>query len=108
MLVVENLKKNINTEEINYKYFYRLIKTSFEFVDFFGVEIERQDFKEGNLIKIEREKVDYLSTEKKVALDWLYKLYENEASPIHLIDIVGADSDINIEKYNLGEVFICN
>lgn len=108
MLVVESMKKKVINEELNCEYFYKLTKSSFEGNNFYGVEIERQDFKEEKLINIERENINYVEINKSKALELLNTLWANEVSPIHLIDIVGEYSDQIIENYGMKMAAFCN
>ncbi|MFR5264885.1 DUF6514 family protein [Clostridium sp.] len=105
MLVVENLKRNFYDENSQKEYFYRLTVKKYENKSFYGIEIERKDFEQNNLINIERENMDYIETNKTKALELLKMLWENQVSPIHLIDILGTYADNTIERYSLSEKF---
>lgn len=108
MLVIESMKKKVENKELNCKYFYRLTKRNFEGNEFYGIEIERQDFKENKLINLERENVNYVDTEKNKAVELLNTLYVNDVSPIHLVDIIGEYSDKTIENYGLKQAIFSN
>ena len=60
----------------------------------FGIEIERQDFNDGQVVNLERDYVSLVASEEKRANDILLLLFNNLVSPIHLVDIVGEYSDL--------------
>lgn len=93
MKIVKNMCKEVNLGDKCYKFCYRLIETYFKGENVYGIEIERKDFKDFNLIKIERDSIDKISPNKNKVEILVDKLYENEVSPIHLIDIIGEDVD---------------
>lgn len=93
MKIVKNLCKEVNLEDKCYKFCYRLIETYFKGESVYGIEIERKDFKDFNLIKIERDSIENISPNKNRVEILVDKLYKNEVSPIHLIDIIGEDVD---------------
>ncbi len=57
------------------------------------VEVERKDFKDSDLINIERDSVDKISPNKDKVEVLVEKLHKYEVSPIHLIDVIGEDVD---------------
>ncbi len=81
--------ESICDNSINYKYIYRLTKTDFENRNVYGIEIERDDYKNSKNINIEREQVEIISTQKYKVEKLLKKLFENKVSPIQLIDVIG-------------------
>ena len=79
MLVVENLKRNFYDENSQKEYFYRLTVKKYENKSFYGIEIERKDFEQNNLINIERENMDYIEELIRLKLLELLKmLWENQ------------------------------
>lgn len=107
MLVVESLKRNFYDENSQKEYFYRLTVKNYENKNFYGIEIERHDFEKNNLVNIEREYMDYVETDRTKALELLKMVWENQVSPIHLIDILGSYSDNTIERYSLNKELFC-
>lgn len=90
MLVVKSL---VNSEEKEDKtmiiYNYRLLKESYLNGQAYGIEIERQDFKDGNLINIERDQIKKISSIEEKVNNLLDLIHRNKVSPIHIVDILG-------------------
>ena len=98
MKIKTTLSTKINVDEREIKYIYRLIEKSIKNKQVFGIEIERQDFKFGEVINLERDYISIVSNEEKKANDILFKLFNNLVSPIHLIDVVGEYSDLCVAE----------
>ena len=92
------LTKNVNN--ITMRYLYKLLRTNFNKEYVYGIEIEREDIQGEKIINIEKEPVDIISPKKEKVDDILNKLYRNEVSPIHLIDIIGLDVDKAVFDFN--------
>jgi hypothetical protein len=96
-MVVENLIRTENRENIKHVYLYRLLKNKVHItygkdtieVQSYGIEIERQDVIDGKLINLERDSVKSISPERYKVHNLLKLLYDNIVSPIHLIDVLG-------------------
>lgn len=93
MKIVKNLCKEINLEDKCYKFCYRLIETCFKGITVYGIEVERKDFMDSDLINIERDLVEKISPNKDKVEVLVEKLHKYEVSPIHLIDVIGEDVD---------------
>jgi hypothetical protein len=97
MMVVENLVRTESVEKIKCNYFYRLLKSKISIsyetdaveVQSYGIEIERQDLLNGELINIERDCVENISPDRIKVHNLLKLLYDHTVSPIHLIDVLG-------------------
>ena len=97
MVVVQNLKKSLTEDNIEFNYSYRVIKSESSInlksgvipVQAYGIEVERQDYKNNELVNIERESIKYISPQRHKVQNLLKLLYDNTVSPIHLIDILG-------------------
>jgi len=97
MVVIENLYKKVTDGDVNYTYFYRLVKSQisvsmydeFTKVQAYGIEIERQDISNGSVVRIQRDCVDNISPQRYKVKNLLKMLYDNTVSPIHMIDILG-------------------
>ena len=98
MKIKTTLSTKINVDEREIKYIYRLIEKSIKNKQVFGIEIERQDFKFGEVINLERDYIAIVWNEEKKANDILLKLFNNLVSPIHLIDVVGEYSDLCVAE----------
>lgn len=86
--VVEKVQNNSR-----YEYSYRLVKTNYRDIAAYGIEVERMDFNDGNLINIERECIDKISPIYNKVENMIEVLYKYRVSPIHLIDILGETID---------------
>lgn len=80
-------------EDIEYRYIYRLIKKDFKGITAYGIEIERHDYVGLSNVNLERERVDVISPHIHKVKQLLMKLYSNQVSPYHLIDLVGSYAD---------------
>lgn len=59
----------------------------------YGIELERQDFVDGQLTGIERNVIRSISPDRHKVHNLLKLLYDNEVSPIHLVDVLGEKVD---------------
>jgi hypothetical protein len=108
MEVIESLSKIEVIEGMKYKYFYRLIKSSFSTtlhdkkvnVDCFGIEVERHDIINNCIAKIERESIERISPYRYKVHNLLKFINDNAVSPIHLIDVLGEYVDEYILDFN--------
>lgn len=80
-------------EDVEYRYIYRLIKKDFKGITAYGIEIERKDYVGLCNVNLERERVDVISSHIHKVKQLLMKLYSNQVSPYHLIDLVGNYAD---------------
>lgn len=94
MKINKTLSKMVNINEREVKYIYRMTEKNIRNRQAFGIEIERQDFNDGEVINLERDYVSLVADEEKKANDLLVLLFNNLVSPIHLVDIVGEYSDL--------------
>lgn len=87
---------------VEYRYVYRLIKKDYKGITVYGIEIERKDYIGLKSVNLEREKIDMISIRMHNVKALLMKLYNNQVSPIHLIDIVGTYADEHIYEFDVG------
>jgi hypothetical protein len=115
MLVVENMIKKENLGNIDCHYFYRVIKDKIcldeeciTSVQSYGIEIERQDYKEDILVSLERESISNISPHSYKVKRLAKILYDGNVSPIHLVDIVSEKIDEYIQDFEtvLNEISI--
>ncbi|MFU7517963.1 DUF6514 family protein, partial [Clostridium sp. HCS.1] len=66
-----------------------MTKKDFDFGHAFGIEIERQDLIEGEVVRIERDSINKISNKEEKVKKLLDLVYRNKVSPIHLVDILG-------------------
>lgn len=93
---------DITVEKENYKmnYFYRMTFGRFKGRQVYGIEVERQDIIDGELVKIERDSVNYISTHKEKVKKLFDLVSKNNVSPIHLIDVIGEYVDEYVSDFN--------
>lgn len=97
MVVVENLVHVENTDEIRHTYYYRLTKSDVKLdliydsinVQAYGIEVERQDVIDGDLVKVVRDSIECISPYRHKVHNLVKMLHENVVSPIHLTYILG-------------------
>lgn len=100
MKIVDSLTSEVINEGDKLKYTYRLIKSTYNNGQAYGIEVEREDLKGGKIINIERDNIKLISNNKCKVRDLLNLLYKNQVSPIHLIEILGEYVDKYIEDFN--------
>ena len=86
--VVESVQDNSR-----YEYSYRLVKTDYRNMVAYGIEVERMDFNDENLINIERECINKISPVYNKVENMVELLYKYRVSPIHLVDVLGETID---------------
>jgi hypothetical protein len=97
MVVIENMNRSEIVDGVTYNYFYRITKGQVILpiggdkvvVQSYGIEIERQDIKDGSIFNIERDSISSISPQRYKVHNLLKLLYDNVVSPIHLIDVLG-------------------
>ena len=98
MKVVENLIRIEKLNDLTHNYSYRMVKGQKSFsisgdnviVQTYGIEIERQDIcADGMVINIERDSICIISPQRHKVHNLLKMLYDNQVSPIHLLDVIG-------------------
>ena len=94
MKINKTLSKIVDINNKEVKYIYRMTEKNIRDRQAFGIEIERQDFNNGEVINLERDYISLVASEEKKANDILILLFNNLVSPIHLVDIVGEYSDL--------------
>lgn len=99
MRIKKSLSKIVNFDDKESRYIYRIVENSIRNRQAFGIEIERQDFEEGEVINLERDIVDIVASNQRKAEDILMLLFNNLVSPIHLVDIVGEYADLCVNDF---------
>ncbi|MBK5239603.1 DUF6514 family protein [Clostridium sp.] len=97
MIIIENLSKKLTENDVKHNYFYRMVKSEMSVsmygeltqVQAYGIEIERQDILDDTVVFIERDCVENISPQRHKVKNLLKMLYDNNVSPIHMIDILG-------------------
>lgn len=85
-----------------YKYNYRLTKSIYRGIIGYGIEIQSQNSNEDDT-DCERDGVELISIHRHKVKKILMKLYDNEVSPIHLIDIIGEYVDEHVYEFDIGK-----
>lgn len=101
MHIVNSLYSNIHNDTKESRYFFRMIKENFYGGQAFGIEVERQDLINGNVVQIERDSIRKISNKEDKVQDLLKLIYEYEVSPIHLVDILGEYVDSCVSDFNI-------
>ena len=99
MRIKKSLSKIVNFDDKESRYIYRIVENSIRNRQAFGIEIERQDFNNGEMINLERDSVSLVASEERKANDILILLFNNLVSPIHLVDIVGEYADLCVNDF---------
>lgn len=100
MEVIENLTKSVEGEDILYQYNYRMTKDTYGKIQVYGIEAERFDIKNSEkLTNIERNEIRLISPERYKVKELLKILYDNNVSPIHLVDILGEYVDASVSDF---------
>ncbi|MGL4570136.1 MAG: DUF6514 family protein [Clostridium sp.] len=88
------------TNGIERKYQYKLTKALIGKDEVFGIEVERVDYKGELVIDSYKDSVEYVSPIEDKVKGLLKMLYDNQVSPIHLIDIIGDYVDEYVSDFN--------
>lgn len=99
MKIVDNLDISVKREEVESKYIYRLTKSDYKGSQAYGIEVERQDLKDGQAVNIERDSIKLISNDRYKVNGLLRLLYKNQVSPIHLVEILGEYVDVYINDF---------
>lgn len=106
MKIIESLNLIIENKGKEIKYFYRLTECETMVGQSFGIEIERQDVRNGVLMNIERDSVEIISNKKEKVKAILDLLYKNNVSPVHLIDVIGEYVDEYVSDFDNAETLV--
>ena len=101
MNIVEEYKSINKQKNIEFRYYYRLIYREFHGMTAYGIEVERKDYVGTKNVNLERDKIDIISPEKEDVEKMLIKIWNNQLSPIHLVDVLGTYVDDNVYKFNI-------
>ena len=107
MVVVENMSKGKIVGDTKHVYFYRLVRGNIVMtsedgtmeVQSYGIEVERQDMLNEEVVGINREHINNVSPHRHKVHNLLKLLYDNLVSPIHLVDIIGEYVDCYVNDY---------
>ncbi|MGE5628092.1 MAG: DUF6514 family protein [Solirubrobacterales bacterium] len=108
MILVENLSKAIFDNNVKHEYFYRMFKSEILVdghdgkieVQSYGIEIERQDIAEGEVIGIQRDFIKNVSPHRHKVHNLMRMLFDNTVSPIHLVDVIAETLDYYIMDFD--------
>jgi len=97
MVVVESMSRGKIVGDMRHVYVYRLVKSNLIMtsendameVQSYGIEVERQDMLNDELVAIVRENVCNVSPQRHKVHNLLKLLHDNIVSPIHLVDVIG-------------------
>ncbi|WP_040213314.1 DUF6514 family protein [Clostridium polynesiense] len=100
MRVVKNLVRIMEDANRKSIYYYRVVKGIKMGIQAYGIEIERIDMEGEDIINIERDSIDSITPQRYKVYDLINILYDNEVSPIHLVDIIGEYVDSYISDFD--------
>ena len=102
MNLVEEYTAIDEAGKVEFRYAYRLIKKDYKGIVAYGIEIERKDYVGLKKINLERKKIDIISPHRYKVKQLLMKLYNNQVSPLHLIDVIGNYADEYAYEFDAG------
>ena len=98
-MIKENFVFSRINNGIERKYYYKLIKSIRWNEDVFGIEVERVDIKGDIIIDSFKDSIELISPVEEKVKKLLKMLYDNQVSPIHLIDIIGPFADEYVNDF---------
>lgn len=99
LVVKDYFNSTVEKEDCQMNYFYRMTEGEFKKGQAYGIEVERQDIKNGSLINIERNSVKLISTNEEKVKKLFDLISKNNVSPIHLIDVIGEYVDEYVSDF---------
>lgn len=102
MNLVEEYTSINRDNDVEFRYAYRLIKREYKGITAYGIEIERKDFVGLENTNLEREKIEMISAHRHKVKQLLTTLYNNQVSPLHLIDIIGSYAEEHAYEFDIG------
>jgi len=104
MKIILCKEKSIEDEGLRRDYSYRVVEIEgrrgvVNNKMFYGIEVERRDFIDGELVNIERDGEELISSDRERVLNILNKAYTYLISPIHFIEIFS--NEIDELRFNL-------
>jgi len=108
MVLIESLTKIDFVGDIKREYIYRMFKSEFSVeskgrkveIQSYGIEVEKQDIKDGQVLNIERDYAKNISSQRHKVHNMMKMLCDNQVSPIHLVDILGESIDYHIADFD--------
>lgn len=107
-VVVETLINKVVEDGREFTYVYKLLKNDFvmevdgnqKSIQAYGIEVERQDLLDGQVIQVEKDYEKYISPQRHKVRSLMKLLNDNIVSPVHLIDIIGEYIDEYISDFD--------
>lgn len=93
MRIVETRDISVKVNEREMQYVYRLLLKDYNNKKVYGLEVERRDISNNQVINIERESIEEVSIVKDKVKEMIDILYNGIVSPIHVVDILGEEID---------------
>ncbi|MDU5109047.1 MAG: DUF6514 family protein [Clostridium sp.] len=100
MKIVNSLYSSFKNEEKEIKYSYRLTEESYLNGQAFGIEVEKQDIVDGEVVAIERDYIEKISNIEDKVRELLSLIHNYQVSPVHLVDILGEYVDNYVVDFN--------
>lgn len=93
MRIVETRDISVKINEREMQYIYRLLLKDYNNKKVYGLEVERRDISNNQVVNIERESIEEISIVKDRVKEMIDILYNGIVSPIHVVDILGEEID---------------
>ena len=108
MVVVENMSRGKIVGDMRHVYSYRMVRSDISMtsdngtiqVQSYGIEAERQDMLNDEIVAIKRELIYNVSPHRHKVHNLLKLLHDNIVSPIHVVDVIGEYVDSYVCDYD--------
>lgn len=108
MVVVESIKNMMENENVTYEYIYKVLESDYSSElnqrtvksKAYGVEVERKDIVNGQVISTCKDFIKYISPKKERVAELVKFLKNNTVSPIHLVDVIEECIEGYISDFN--------
>ena len=104
MKILEEYNIVTRNMDIQYKYYYRLLRGIYNGLQTYGVQIKREDYNGEDKINEEEDSIERVSTQIQPVKEIVLNLYKNQVSPIHLIDILGEFVDEHVYEFDVNMI----
>ncbi len=87
-MVKECFNITVEKDDCKMNYFYRMTFGKIKDRQAYGIEVERQDIVNGDLVNIERNSINHISTDQAKVKKLFDLISKNNVSPIHLVEVI--------------------
>ncbi|WP_026883730.1 DUF6514 family protein [Clostridium akagii] len=107
MYIMDTLSKSLKDDDVERRYEYRVIRSSFksnnygeEGIQSYGIEVERKDLQGGKVFNLERDIIKNVSPQIHKVQSLAKLLYDNVVSPINCVEVLGEYVDQYISDFS--------